>query len=119
MCLRLPAEQTCTGSGSVELSQVHASQLKVDTGSGSVGISLVSAKCDVDVDTGSGSVRIEVPPTFGAEVHIETGSGGIRSDLPMTVLERDHDLLRARVGAGGPRLHVDTGSGGVALVKAR
>ncbi len=108
-----------TGSGSVELAAVHASSLKVDTGSGSVGVSLLSSRCALEVDTGSGSVRIQVPPTFAAEVHIETGSGGIRTDLPMTVLETDRDLLRARIGSGGAKLHVDTGSGAVALMAAR
>lgn len=111
--------QVDTGSGSVDLSAVHATSLKVDTGSGSVEVSLLSSRCALDVDTGSGSVRIEVPPTFTAEVDIDTGSGGIRSDLPMTVIEKDRDKLRARIGSGGAKLHVDTGSGAVALVKSR
>ncbi|MEO5989572.1 MAG: DUF4097 family beta strand repeat-containing protein [Candidatus Eisenbacteria bacterium] len=108
-----------TGSGSVDLASVHAASLKVDTGSGSVDLSLLSSRCALDVDTGSGSVRITVPPNFAADVDIETGSGGIRSDLPMTVIQKDSDQLRARIGSGGARLHVDTGSGGVALVKSR
>jgi len=108
-----------TGSGSVDLGAVHSSNLKVDTGSGSVAVGLLSTRCALDVDTGSGSVRIEVPASFTADVDIETGSGGIRSDLPMTVLEKDRDLLRGRIGTGGARLHVDTGSGAVALMAAR
>ena len=108
-----------TGSGSVDLGAVHSSNLKVDTGSGSVDVSLLSARCALDVDTGSGAVRIEVPAGFTADVDIETGSGGIRSDLPMTVIEKDRDMLRGRIGSGGARLHVDTGSGAVALVRTR
>ena len=108
-----------TGSGSVDLGAVHSSNLKVDTGSGSVDISLLSTRCALDVDTGSGGVRIEVPAGFTADVDIETGSGGIRSDMPMSVIEKDRDVLRGRIGNGGARLHVDTGSGAVALVRTR
>lgn len=108
-----------TGSGEVSLADVHASILKVDTGSGGVSLGLLSSRCDLDIDTGAGDVRIQVPPTFAAEVHIETGPGDIRSDLPMTVLAKDSDLLRARIGSGGARLHVDTGAGSVRLLASR
>jgi len=105
-----------TGSGSVELFQVDAKRAKVATGSGGVEMSLLTAAPDLDIDTGSGSVRVSVPSDLSARLHIETGSGGIRSNLAMNVDEKDHGLLRGTIGSGAGRLHVDTGSGGVSLL---
>ncbi len=105
-----------TGSGSVEMTRVDAKRAKVDTGSGGVALGLLNRTPDLDVDTGSGSVRVSVPSDFSARLHIETGSGGIHSDLAMTVDEKDHGLLRGTIGSGTGRVHVDTGSGGVSLL---
>jgi DUF4097 and DUF4098 domain-containing protein YvlB len=95
---------------------VDARRAKLDTGSGGVELGLLSRTSDLDIDTGSGSVRVTLPADFSAQLHIETGSGGIHSDLPVTIEEKDTGLLRGTMGSGTGRLHVDTGSGGVTLL---
>jgi nitrite reductase/ring-hydroxylating ferredoxin subunit len=76
------------------MSQVDTKHGKIDTGSGSVDLGLLSATPDLDIDTGSGHVSVSVPQDFSARLHLETGSGGIRSDLPVTIEEKDHGTLR-------------------------
>src|SRR5262245_22310910 len=105
-----------TGSGSVELSRVDARRGQVDPGSGGVEMGLLTSTPDLDIDTGSGSVRVTLPSNLSARLHIETGSGGIRSELPLTIDEKDTGILRGTAGSGAGRLHVDTGSGGVSLL---
>lgn len=107
-----------TGSGGVSLSALDAKRGKVDTGSGGVTLALLSRSSDLDIDTGSGSVRVTLPQDFGARVHLETGSGGIRTDFPMTIDTKDTGVLKGSIGDGSGRLHVDTGSGGVSLLAA-
>jgi DUF4097 and DUF4098 domain-containing protein YvlB len=79
---------------------------------------MLTATPDLDIDTGSGSVRVSLPTTLSAKLHIETGSGGIRSELPLTIDEKDTGILRGTAGSGAGRLHVETGSGGVSLLAA-
>jgi hypothetical protein len=107
-----------TGSGGVSLQSLDAKRGKIDTGSGGVTLGLLSRSADLVVDTGSGSVRVTLPPDFGARVHLETGSGGIRTDFPMTIDTKDDGVLKGAIGDGSGRLHVDTGSGGVSLLAA-
>ena len=87
----------------------------LDTGSGSVRLSLDSDVEDLSVDTGSGDVTVLVPRTFGAEFAAENGSGGIDADIPMEVLRKSRDSMRGRLGDGRGRVSLETGSGSIRL----
>jgi DUF4097 and DUF4098 domain-containing protein YvlB len=107
-----------TGSGSVDLANVRADDVRVDTGSGSVDLQLATHAPHVEIDTGSGHVRMEVPEDFSAALELETGSGGISTTMPVTITHKDSDSLTGRLGDGAGHVHVDTGSGGVTITKA-
>jgi DUF4097 and DUF4098 domain-containing protein YvlB len=77
---------------SYEISVPAGTEVRADTGSGSVTISDIAAP--VNVDTGSGSVTLE---NIGGPVKADTGSGSIRA-----------------IGVAGA-FHGDTGSGGIYL----
>ncbi len=82
-----------TGSGSVETTDIEG-DVNVDTGSGSVTASGV--KGSLHVDTGSGSVTAR--DVTGDVVVIDTGSGGVEGR-----------------GLSASKLRVDTGSGSISL----
>jgi len=105
-----------TGSGEIALRGVTASDVTLDTGSGSVEVELLEDVDDVEIDTGSGSVTIWIPSSLGAEVELETGAGGIDLDFPLEVSEVKRDYVRGTLGDGVGSIHVDTGSGGIRLI---
>ena len=105
-----------TGSGTVELRDVKARAVGLETGSGDVKLELLSGADELKVDTGSGSVTITLPTDFGAQVDIETGSGDIDFTgftIQARKLESDH--IVGQIGDGRGRMKIETGSGGVRL----
>ena len=74
---------------------------------------------NLEVDTGSGSVTVSLPADAGAEIDIESGSGGIDLDFPVTVRRASKDHVVGRVGDGRGRIAIDTGSGRIRLLRAR
>jgi lia operon protein LiaG len=91
--------------------------VEVDTGSGSVDLTLLMDVERLEVDTGSGSVTIRAPGDLGGQVEIDTGSGGIETDFPVQVRSMRRDLLQGAIGDGRGEIRIDTGSGGVRLIR--
>jgi len=106
-----------TGSGRIEVSSATAEQVRLDTGSGAVRCDLASSPTSLDVDTGSGSVTLTLPSSYSATLEIETGSGGIDVDFPVEARRFGSEHLTGRIGDGRGTLRVDTGSGSVRIVK--
>ena len=101
-----------TGSGGSELHGVVGA-LRVKAGSGRVEVDGQQIG-NWNVDTGSGSVRISLPDDAAFELDARTGSGGISIDHPLTVqgkISKKH--LRGEVRGGGDQLTIETGSGGI------
>lgn len=102
-----------TGSGSVDASDIKGA-LHVDTGSGSVTVSGIEG--DLSVDTGSGSVSVR--NVTGETALIDTGSGSVRgggvraSSLKVDTGSGSIDLDEVSV----PDVVLDTGSGSVEIV---
>jgi DUF4097 and DUF4098 domain-containing protein YvlB len=96
---------------------VNATDVSLDTGSGSVEVSLTSDIDRLHVDTGSGSVTLRVPESVGASLDIETGSGGVDTNLPIRLRRKSRDGLSGTLGDGRGSIVVETGSGSVRLLK--
>ncbi|MFQ5690594.1 MAG: DUF4097 domain-containing protein [Gemmatimonadota bacterium] len=106
-----------TGSGSIDLAAVRADEVRLDTGSGGVRLELLSDIRLLDVDTGSGSVTVSIPDQLGAAIEMETGSGSIRFDIPIQVSRVERDHLIGRIGDGRGKIRIETGSGGIHLTR--
>jgi DUF4097 and DUF4098 domain-containing protein YvlB len=104
-----------SGSGEVDLKNVASPDLAIDSGSGSIGLQLVADVKSMRVDAGSGSVTIGIPESLGAELVAETGSGGIDFGIEVTVLKKEDDYVRAKIGDGDGRISIDSGSGHIRL----
>jgi hypothetical protein len=103
-----------TGSGDVTATG-EGGRVLVDTGSGSVSLSLGVGLRNVSVDTGSGNVTVLVPEGYGARVHLETSSGDLEVGVPLQLLRRGGDLLEGTIGDGTGSVDVETGSGNISL----
>jgi len=82
-----------------------------------VNLALTTTVDQLKVDTGSGDVTITLPATLSARVAIETGSGDITTDFPIQVRKTGGDELVGTIGSGTGRIAIDTGSGDVKLIK--
>jgi DUF4097 and DUF4098 domain-containing protein YvlB len=107
-----------TGSGDIELTAVTAPVISLDTGSGSVGAELRESVRELSVQTGSGDVSVRAPASLAAEVDLETASGGIETDFPLQVTRHSRDHVVGQIGDGGGRVAIETGSGDVRLLKS-
>ena len=103
-----------TGSGDVTVTG-DGGRILVDTGSGSVSLSLGAGLRNVSVDTGSGDVTVLVPEGYGARVHLETSSGDLEVGVPLQLLRRGGDILEGTIGDGTGSVDVETGSGNINL----
>lgn len=109
-----------TSSGRVEADRVIADTASIDTGSGSVRLELTGmGSGDFEIDTGSGSITLLVPDSAAADVNADTGSGSVRVDLDnVTVLHKERDEMRFKIGSGGSRVELDSGSGSIRVGRA-
>ncbi|MGD0368013.1 MAG: DUF4097 family beta strand repeat-containing protein, partial [Acidobacteriaceae bacterium] len=83
------------GSGDIEIGGHPSSDWKLETGSGSVTLTVGNAHFSLDASTGSGTVHSDPPiTTHGA-------------------LERHH--IQGDVNGGGPTVRVETGSGDIRI----
>jgi DUF4097 and DUF4098 domain-containing protein YvlB len=126
-----------TGSGDVEVRDSKG-EVQIDTGSGDALIKNVMGS-EVRVETGSGSIRIESPALFNSphrvRVRLHTGCGDIflavdaqasmlsdfssvsgKVKIPCALersmqLSGDRGNYRCKMGAGENQVRVDTGSG--------
>jgi DUF4097 and DUF4098 domain-containing protein YvlB len=101
------------------MEDLEATDVDLDTGSGSIGLDLRSDVESISIDTGSGDVRIAVPSELGAEIEIETGSGDIEIDVPHESSRHRDSYFSGKVGDGLGMISVETGSGGVRLVSRK
>ena len=89
--------------------------MHAQTGSGSVQVRQ-TARGDVDVQTGSGSVTLSLPEDAAYNLNAQTGSGSISTTQPVTVqgqMWRNH--VMGTVRGGGNNVHVRTGSGSITI----
>jgi DUF4097 and DUF4098 domain-containing protein YvlB len=108
-----------TGSGAVEASQVSADKAKIDTGSGSVFLHLERMGTGrFVIDTGSGSIELILPADASAEITADTGSGTVRNKVEganVSVAARDE--LKMTIGDGEARVILDAGSGSITVLQ--
>lgn len=105
------------GSGGATLKNVTADDIKLDCGSGSTELDLVSDIHLLDIDSGSGSVTLWIPSMLGAKVDIDADSGGIDMGIPVSVTRWESDHVVGTIGDGQGTIRIDAGSGGVHLKK--
>ena len=89
--------------------------MRAQTGSGGVEIKQI-VRGDVNVQTGSGSVSLSLPPDAAYSLDAQTGSGSITTSQPLTVqgrVRRNH--VTGTVRGGGNTVRVRTGSGSIAI----
>jgi len=100
-----------TGSGSIELRDVHGG-LHAETGSGSIKVA-GTPSAPWKLETGSGGIELwtgNAPLTLDAE----TGSGGVQTDREMTTQGTvNHHHVTGKIGGGGPLVRIETGSGSI------
>ncbi len=73
---------------------------------------------DMRFSSVNGSVVVELPDSVNADVELSTVNGRFTTDFPVTLNGRiDPRHLRARLGAGGPRIIMRTVNGNVELRK--
>ncbi|MCJ7577994.1 MAG: DUF4097 domain-containing protein [candidate division Zixibacteria bacterium] len=120
-------------SGDVSLKEVEGN-IEVTTASGDViidqkegGLRLESSSGDVEVktkifpqykyyvETSSGYIRLLLPQDSNAEVELETSSGSLDCKLPLTVSSISRNLLKGKLGEGGPQINLITTSGDISL----
>lgn len=101
-----------TGSGSIQADSVSG-EVRAQTGSGRVEVRQI-ARADVSVQTGSGSVTLSLPPDAAYTLNAHTGSGSISTAQPLTVQGRiGRHQLTGTVRGGGNSVTVRTGSGSI------
>lgn len=120
-------------SGDVSLKEVEGN-IEVSTASGDViidqkegGLRLESSSGDMEVktkifpqykyyvETSSGYIRLLLPQDSNAEVELETSSGSLDCKLPLTVSSVSRNLLKGKLGEGGPQINLITTSGEIEL----
>jgi len=120
-------------SGDVSLKEVEGN-IEVSTASGDViidqkegGLRLESSSGDMEVktkifpqykyyvETSSGYIRLLLPQDSNAEVELETSSGSLDCKLPLTVSSVSRNLLKGKLGEGGPQINLITTSGDISL----
>ena len=108
-----------TGSGSVEIQDLSGQEIALDSGSGSVRMSLLRelAALDRRSTAGSGGVTLSVPENLDASFECEAGSGGIDILVPHELTERSGDHVSGRFGSGRGTSIIESGSGGVTIVR--
>jgi DUF4097 and DUF4098 domain-containing protein YvlB len=107
-----------TGSGEIRLSGVSAPRVSLETGSGRITTELRRDVASLAVETGSGDIAIQAPATLGAEVEIETSSGDIDTDFPLMVTRQSRDHMQGTIGDGKGSIAIETGSGSIKLLKS-
>jgi hypothetical protein len=95
--------------------------LRVSTEDGSVVVKALAGSTNArewSLSTGDGSMVLYVPDSFGADVDAEARDGSVRFDDSLAFARNnDHgkNVLRGRLGAGGPRLMMRSGDGSIRL----
>lgn len=112
-----------SGGGDADLSQLTLSSVRLDGGSGRVGVHLpATGKFTVNADGGSGGLTFYVPGKAAVRVEYERGSGGFNpgSRLRLISGERDRDSVYETENFGSASnaitLIVNGGSGSINIV---
>ncbi len=125
--------QISNTSGDVSLKEIQGN-IEATTVSGEMmidqkegGLHLESSSGDVEVktkifpqykyyvETSSGYIRLLLPQDSNAEVELETSSGSLDCKLPLTVSSVSRNLLKGKLGEGGPQINLITASGDISL----
>lgn len=67
------------GSGSVRLDAITATDVRVETGSGGVQLTIRNSPTVLNIEAGSGGVTLGLPAAASVVVDIESGGGGIET----------------------------------------
>jgi DUF4097 and DUF4098 domain-containing protein YvlB len=87
-----------TGSGNVDLREVHATHLQLDAGSGNLDVRGCEAE-SIAADTGSGNITVALT-TAPVHVELDAGSGNVNLSVP-------HDHYRLELDTGSGNIDVD------------
>lgn len=121
-----------TSGGSITLARVAGNVLartsgggiKVDDALGTIDASTsggsITARLsrqpsgDSKLSTSGGSVTVNLAEGLDFELDARASGGGVHSDVPVLVQgKQDDDVLRGRIGDGGPKLVLRTSGGGI------
>jgi hypothetical protein len=107
--------EVSTASGEVMIDQKEGG-LRLESSSGDVEVKTkIFPQCKYYVETSSGYIRLLLPPDSNAEVELETSSGSLDCKLPLTVSSVSRNLLKGKLGEGGPPINLITASGDISL----
>lgn len=115
----VPGEvRAATTNGSVLVAAlggpVHA---RTVNGSVRVRIDSLAATSALDAETVNGSVTALAPASLDGDIDLSTVNGSARSDFAFAAGRASGKQLRARIGAGGPRLRLHAVNGSVRLLR--
>lgn len=107
--------EATTVSGSMVVEQIEGG-LHLESSSGDIEVKTkILPRYEYFVETTSGSIRFLLPDDSDTEVKLETSSGSIGCKLPLTISTVSRNLLKGKLGQGGPSLKLITTSGDIEL----
>jgi hypothetical protein len=107
--------EVATASGDVIIDQKEG-DLRLESSSGDVEVKTkIFPQYKYYVETSSGYIRLLLPQDSNAEVELETSSGSLDCKLPLTVSSVSRNLLKGKLGEGGPQINLITTSGEIEL----
>jgi len=105
-----------TGSGDIQMSEVSAGSIKAKAASGGIEVRVHRPFTgQMRLETGSGEVTLSLPAGSDCRVDASTSSGGIDNGLPLQSVSSSRGKLTGGMGAGRGSVEVSTGSGGITL----
>lgn len=107
--------EATTVSGAMVIEQIEGG-LHLESSSGDMEVTTkILPQYEYYGETVSGYIHCLLPKDCDAEVKLETTSGSLDCKIPLTLTTISRNLLKGKLGQGGPRLKLITTSGDIEL----
>ncbi|WJH36322.1 DUF4097 domain-containing protein [Paenibacillus sp. CC-CFT747] len=107
-----------TDTGSIRLAQIEGA-LKVESGTGSVEVTVPRLLQPIQAETDTGSIRIQAAQAGDVRVDFRTDTGRVSADVPgLSYAVRDKHELRS-TGGSGPLVKAESSTGSITLTTGR
>jgi hypothetical protein len=110
-----------TSNGPVELQEMRASGLNVQTSNGRISFAgSLAAGSRNRLTTSNGSVTLDLPPDLGASLDLKTSNGTVSVGYPLSTQPDDENTrtaVQGAIGEGGTQLVVRTSNGSITLAR--